>query len=112
MSRPHLNRRLTLEAGIRGGDGAGGFVPVWQALGTVWASLDQGSLREAMAGDVALPLQPVTVTVRAAPLGAAERPEIGHRFREGTRAYVIRAVHERDRRGMYLTCLCQEERLS
>jgi len=111
MIRPHLNRRLTLEAGTRGSDGAGGFVSVWEALGTVWAALDQGSLRALDAGDVTVPVQPVTVTVRAAPPDAPERPEVGHRFREGSRAYHIRAVQERDRRGMYLTCLCQEERL-
>lgn len=109
MIRPHLNRRLTLEAEARAPDGAGGFVSVWQALGTVWAALEVGSSRDAVEGERVVAVQPVKVTVRAAADGDAARPERGKRFREGGRAYPIQAVLPRDPRGMYLTCQCTEE---
>lgn len=109
MIRPHLNRRLALEVEERTADGAGGFVSVWQSLGTVWASLEVGAAREAVDGERVVPAQSVKVTVRAAGEGDPARPERGKRFREGGRAYPIQAVQLRDPRGLYLTCQCIEE---
>lgn len=109
MIRPHLNRRLTLEAEARTTDGAGGFVSVWQALGTVWASLEVGAARDVVDGARVVPVQPVKVIVRAAGEGDPARPERGKRFREGGRTYPIQAVQQRDPRGLYLTCQCIEE---
>jgi head-tail adaptor len=109
MIRPHLNRRLTLEAEALTADGAGGFVSVWQALGTVWASVEVGSAREVVGGERLGSVQPVKVTVRAADEADPARPERGKRFREAGRVYPIQAVQLRDPRGMYLTCQCTEE---
>lgn len=109
MIRPHLNRRLTLEAEARTADGAGGFISVWQALGTVWASVEVGPAREAVQGERVAAVQPVKVTVRAAAEGDPARPDRGKRFREGGRAYRVQAVQARDPRGFYLTCQCIEE---
>jgi head-tail adaptor len=109
MIRPHLNRRLTLETEARAADGAGGFISVWQALGTVWAALEVGAARDIVEGERVLAVQPVKVTVRAAPEGDPARPERGKRFREGGRAYRVQAVQARDPRGFYLTCQCTEE---
>lgn len=109
MTRVVLNRRLTLEAEARSPDGAGGFVSVWGALGTLWAALEPGRATEATGGEQATAVQPVTVTVRAAPEGDPARPRRGQRFREGGRAYPIRSVRARDARGLYLSCDCIEE---
>ena len=109
MIRPHLNRRLTLEAEARTTDGAGGFVSVWQALGTVWAALEIGAPRAVAEAERMETVQPVKVTVRAAPEGDPARPDRTKRFREGGRAYAIQSVQLRDPRGLYLTCHCIEE---
>lgn len=109
MTRVLLNRRLTLEAETRSPDGAGGFVPVWAALGTLWAALEAGRATEETGADAVVAVAPVTVTVRAVPEGDPARPQRGHRFREGGRLYPIRSVRLRDGRGTYLTCHCIEE---
>ena len=109
MTRVLLNRRLSLEGETRSPDGAGGFVTVWAALGTLWAALEVGRGAEETVADQVRTVQPVTVTVRAAPEGDPARPLRGQRFREGGRAYPIRSVRARDARGLYLTCDCIEE---
>lgn len=109
MIRPHLNRRVTLERKVTSPDGAGGFVSVWEALGTLWAAMEAGAGREVMGTDRVEVEQPVRVTVRAAPTGDPARPAVGQRFREGGRGYRIRSVFEKDRHGHYLICHCNEE---
>lgn len=109
MRAPHLNRRLVLEAPVRTPDDAGGFSESWVALGEVWAELSARTGRErAVAGG---PVSAVSyrIVVRAAPVGAASRPQPDQRFREGARLFVILAVAERDPEGRYLTCFADEE---
>lgn len=109
MSRITLNRRLTLEEVGAEADGAGGFVTVWQALGTLWAELAEGSPREVEVAERREPFLTARITVRAAPEGNSARPRAGQRFRDATRVFRILAVTTRDRRGMYLVCHVQEE---
>ena len=109
MRRIHLNRRLLLEAETRLPDGAGGFTAVWTALGSVWAMIEAGAGREVVALDRRAPKVPLTIILRAAPVGSPERPVAGQRLREGARRFRILAVAERDLRGLYLTCHAEEE---
>ncbi|MFQ1700663.1 head-tail adaptor protein [Loktanella agnita] len=112
MSRPNLNRSLTLEAPLRAGDGAGGFVSDWQALGILWAEVKPGSGRETAAFAATVSRVRYRITVRAAPYGAPSRPVAGQRFREGTRVFAIQAVSERDADPHYLVCHVEEEMVS
>lgn len=109
MSRPHLNRALTLEAPTRVSDGAGGFRETWTPLGTLWAEVSPRSGREASQGGAAVSRMRLKIVVRGAPQGAPDRPAPEQRFREGSRIYNILAVAEGDRAGRYLTCLAEEE---
>lgn len=109
MSRPHLNRALTLEEAVDLPDGAGGFTRSWQALGVLWAELRPGSGRERAGDGAALSLSAYRITLRAAPVGHPTRPRPDQRFRDGTRLFRILAVAEADTRGRYLLCTAQEE---
>ncbi len=108
MRRVHLNRRLVLEAEQRVSDGAGGYTVVPQTVGSVWAMVEAGAGRESVALDRRVSKVPMTITVRAAPVGSSERPVAGQHFREGGRRYRVLAVAERDRRGLYLSCQAEE----
>jgi head-tail adaptor len=106
MSRPHLTRRLIVEAPQRAADGGGGFTESFAPLGEVWAEVaTRGAGREVGA---ASRLQ-LKITVRAAPQGAPSRPAVGMRFRDGVRVFEIEAVTESDPSGRYLTCFAVEE---
>lgn len=109
MKAPHLNRALELEAATRVPDGAGGFTVAWASLGTLWAEISPGSGRDPAGEELVLTSVPYRITVRAAPVGAANRPKPEQRFREGTRIFAILAVTERDPAGHYLSCFCKEE---
>ena len=104
-----LNRQLILETPERVGDGAGGYVKSWVALGSLWAQVSARAGREA--AGVAAPLSrvPYKIIVRAAPTGSDARPKADQRFREGTRVYRILSVAEDDLNGQYLMCTGQEE---
>jgi len=109
MNRPRLNRSLTLEAATRTPDGAGGFLEIWDVLGTLWAEVRAGTGREQARDFVTLSTVPYRITVRAAPEGAPSRPKPEQRFREGNRVFRILAVTEADADGTYLTCFAREE---
>ena len=109
MKAPHLNRALTLETATRLPDGAGGFTTQWVSQGILWAEILPGSGRDPAGEEVVLTSVPYRITVRAAPVGAANRPRPEQRFREETRVFAILAVTERDPAGRYLTCFCREE---
>jgi head-tail adaptor len=109
MKAPHLNRALDLEQETRVADGAGGYGRSWQVLGTLWAEIVPGSGRDPNGEEVILSSVPYRITVRAAPVGAANRPRPEQRLREGSRIFTILAVTERDPDGRYLTCFCREE---
>lgn len=107
--RPHLNRRLTLEAPTRTPDAAGGYSTAWSALGTLWAEVAPDLARlDAVPGGATARAR-LRVTVRAAPPGAPARPQAGQRFREGLRLFPIDAVQEADPTGRHLLCLAHEE---
>ena len=112
MGAVFLDQRLTLEARDDAPDGAGGRGGAWVTLGELWGSLkaSRGALRERDAA----PVSRIgwTITVRAAPIGAPERPLAGQRFRLGDRRFRILAVAEKDARARLLRCFCEEERLT
>lgn len=109
MTGVHLNRKLVLEAPTRVGDGAGGYSETWTALGELWADVRARSGRERAEAGAAVSVVGLKITVRAAPVGSDMRPAPDQRFREGGRAFVIRAVAETDRSGRFLTCFADEE---
>ncbi|MRU16977.1 head-tail adaptor protein [Roseovarius sp. A21] len=109
MGRVHLNRPLVLEAPERVSDGAGGHEETWAALGTLWAEVRARTGRDRAGEGGAVSATGFRVTVRAAPLGAASRPQASQRFRDGTRILRIEAVAERDAAARFLTCFCEEE---
>ncbi|MCT4557413.1 MAG: head-tail adaptor protein [Pelagimonas sp.] len=109
MSAPRLNRPLTLEAPTRSADGAGGYAETWTELGVLWAELDERTGRldkgeGATFSDIAF-----RITVRAAPVGASNRPVAGQRFRMNARLFRIDAVSETGANGFFLICSCHEE---
>ncbi|EAQ25121.1 head-tail adaptor protein [Roseovarius sp. 217] len=109
MARPRLNRPLVLEGAVRLPDGAGGVTEVWEARGTLWAEVSARTGREAEAEGVAVARAGYRITVRAAPQGAASRPEAGQRLRDGARIFAILSVTEADGAGRYLSLWAQEE---
>ena len=110
MTRPVLNRLLTLEDPVRSPDGAGGFDVTWTTLGALWAGIKPGTGRErAGRGGATMSRVPVRITVRAAPMGAPSRPRPEQRFRDGDRVYHILAVAEADPGARYLICHAEEE---
>ena len=109
MSLPALKRQLALEAPESVPDGAGGFLTTWTELGRMWAEVSPGTGRIRGQGEAYFSRVPLTITVRAAPVGSEARPLAGQRFREGNRLFAITAVTERDPYGLYLTCFAEEE---
>ena len=109
MTPPRLNRRLALEVRVRVADGAGGFSEAWAERGRLWAEVVPGSGIDSANEEIATALMPYRITVRGAAAGAASRPVVAERFRDGTRAYLILAVAERDAAGQYLTCHVRQE---
>ena len=109
MTAVNLSRQLVLEAPQRVADGAGGFMLIWTALGTLWAEVLPGSGREAAGEEVVLAAVPYRITVRGAPVGSTARPKPEQRFREAGRIFTILAVTERDPAGHHLLCFAREE---
>lgn len=98
MSDPgRLNRRLTLEAPVDTGDGAGGMSRTYAMVATLWASVIPVSAQE---------------EIEATRLGARITHRIGlrfssdittrHRFREGSAVYRIVSLRDRDGQGRFL----------
>jgi SPP1 family predicted phage head-tail adaptor len=104
-----LNRSLVLEAPTKIADGAGGYTRDWEPLGVLWAELKAGTGREVGSASATLSRVPYKITVRAAPYGAASRPNPGQRFRDGTRVFQINAVSEKGVHTQFLTCHADEE---
>jgi len=109
MKAPNLNRKLLLEAPQKTPDGAGGYTISWAPLGTLFGALIAQSGREAAGFATPLSRVPYKIIVRAAPIGAASRPQAGQRLRDGVRIFAIVAMAEYDPGGRYLTCHAQEE---
>jgi head-tail adaptor len=105
----NLNRLLSLETLLNTPDGAGGFQNDWTEIGKIWAdvSVRSAGLRETSLNDVSQGR--FKATVRSAPVGSSARPKAGQRFVEGARVFLIDAVTELDRAGLYLICWLHEE---
>lgn len=109
MSVPRLNRRLDLEAPVGVPDGSGGYVVTWQTLGTLWAEVTARTGRDALSAAAPVSAVSYKIFVRAAPVGAPNRPKPDQRFREGSRLFHIVAVTDGDTESQYLTCYATEE---
>ncbi|MEL7459774.1 MAG: head-tail adaptor protein [Pseudomonadota bacterium] len=111
MKAPTLNRRFTLEAANTAPDGSGGFIETWETLGAVWGELKGTGGRDVDLDARAASQGRFRITVRAAPLGALERPLPGQRLREGGRVFPVIAVVDSDPEGRWLSCIVREELL-
>lgn len=107
--RVNLNRRLVLERAERVADGAGGFQTQWQSIGTLWAEVVAASASDVAGVETTIPTVRWKITLRAAPVGAPERPQPRQRLRDAGRVFQIVAVAERDAAGRYLLCHAVEE---
>lgn len=104
MSNPGtLNRRLVVEAPLEAPDGAGGVVRSFEAVATLWASVEPLSAREIL--DAARLGIAIThrITVRAGP-----DLSIRHRLREGARVFHIASVRPQDARETFLEIAAEE----
>ncbi|HEY0274551.1 MAG TPA: head-tail adaptor protein [Paenirhodobacter sp.] len=79
MSRPRLNRLLTLEEAARSPDDGGGHRLSWQVLGQLWAEVTPGTGVERAGEFVTLASVPFQIVVRAAPVGSPSRPRPEHK---------------------------------
>ena len=109
MAGIELNRKLLLERPQKIADDAGGFDVSWIAVGSLWASIERRSAREANSLDAPVSEVKYRILVRAAPVGSSMRPKPDQRLREGQRAFVIDAVVEAVDTAMYLECWAREE---
>ncbi|MEQ3625343.1 MAG: head-tail adaptor protein [Celeribacter sp.] len=116
VPRPNLRLRLMTPGAVP--DGAGGRVRSWTELGVVWGELRarRGSARvQGGTGGAVAARLPVTVVLRAAPVGDAARPVPGQRFEQrlpgGMRAFRVVSVTEAAAPIVpgWLTCICEEE---
>lgn len=116
VPRPGTRLRLMSPGAVP--DGAGGRVRSWTELGTVWGELRAGRggarLQGGSGGPVASRV-PVTVLLRAAPVGDPARPVPGQRFEQrlpdGVRAFDVLSVAEAGAPIVpgWLVCTCEEE---
>lgn len=110
MSAVQLNQPLALEKPEYLPDTAGGFQEAWTVIGQLWGTVKSSSGREVLQDGASVSTVTHSVIVRAAPLGAPQRPTARQRFRLGTRIFRILAVLEKDTSGRFLTCRVVEER--
>lgn len=109
MGAPKLNRKLALQSPQRMPDGAGGWSVTWATLGHLWGEVrsSRGGTLTVATLDVAR--VPLTITVRAAPVGDDRRPRPDQRLIDGPRVYRIVAVRDADADARYLLCIAEEE---
>ena len=103
-SRPgRLRKRLDLETPVDTPDGAGGFTRNWVSGATLSADIVPVRANDVEFGEGHAGLVTHRIIIRG-------RSDIasGDRFRLGARIFEIRAIHDRDEDGRYLTCLTQE----
>lgn len=98
-----LRHRVTIQFEERQSDGAGGYLPMWRDLDTVWANVQPISGNEAL---VARQLQDtvthkVTMRYRTSVTAAM-------RLKFGTRLFNIREVRNFDERNHKLELRCEE----
>lgn len=98
-----LNRRLTLEAPVETGDGAGGVTRTYEAAATLWAQVAPLSARE----EIDAVRQGATLTHRIAIRYSADITT-RHRFRDGARIYRILSLRDRDGSKRFLDISAEE----
>jgi SPP1 family predicted phage head-tail adaptor len=84
MTPGELNRRLVLEAPVESADGAGGVTRTYEAVMTLWASVEPVSAHGAVVADA----PGATVTHRIV-MRKRAAVTTRHRFVEGTTVYRI-----------------------
>jgi SPP1 family predicted phage head-tail adaptor len=89
MTPGELKRRLVLEAPVESADGAGGVTRGYEAVMTLWASVEPVSARGAVVADA--PGATVTHRIVMRRRGAVTAR---HRFVEGTTVYRIVTLRE------------------
>lgn len=98
-----LRHRLTLQAPLDEGDGAGGTVRSWTDVATLWARVEPLAAAErAEAGRLEAAAR-LRLTIR-------HRAGLTHamRFSAGGRVLEIRGIADPDGRGRWLVCDCEE----
>jgi SPP1 family predicted phage head-tail adaptor len=88
-----LNRRLTLEAPAESADGSGGVTRSYDAVATLWASVEPVSGRASVSADAL----GANITHRIQIRYSADIT-LRHRFRDGETIFRIVALRERDKR--------------
>jgi SPP1 family predicted phage head-tail adaptor len=99
-----MNRRLTLEAPVAVGDGAGGTTVTWRPVAKLWAEVhsrlgDKRQWAEALTSEA-------THLIR---IRRTRQLASNMRFTEGARIFEIRSVIEDGRH--WTDCLCREKPL-
>ena len=89
MTPGELNRRLVLEAPVESADGAGGVARSYEAVMTLWASVEPVSARGVVVADA----PGATVTHRIV-MRRRAAVTTRHRFVEGTTIYRIVTLRE------------------
>ena len=108
-TRPHLNRKLTLQSQTQIADNAGGYSTDWRDLGTVFGAVRalSGAGRELAGGRFSDTRY--EIIVRATPVDSVSRPLPNQRFIGGGQVFFIDAVLPNDRGERYLACRVHEQ---
>jgi SPP1 family predicted phage head-tail adaptor len=96
--------RLELEAELATPDGQGGETVAWQPVASLWGLVEPVAARP----DEEARAEATRIT-HLVTLRTHDDVLRGRRFIHRGRVLSIRAVHDPDERGVYLTCLCEEE---
>lgn len=109
MSYVDFSRRLVLQERQKLPDNAGGYLVDWVSLGTIWAKIETTSGRRENRAQGQQSVTKLRITVRSAAIDSDARVKPGQRFLEGNRVFMIDAVSEEAKDGLYLTCWAKEE---
>lgn len=99
-----MRQLLALEVADEIEDGAGGVARTWEPLGEVWAALVPLSANDRMVADRRIGAVSHRIVLR-------HRSDLtlSHRFRLGTRVFVVRAIRDPEERERIIECLTLEE---
>jgi SPP1 family predicted phage head-tail adaptor len=98
-----LNKRLTIEAPVRGAGEGGSAIISWRSVGVAWAALRPTAARETVASDGQNLHTTHEVRLRY-------RPDLtgAMRFRLGLRVFAIQSIRDPDERQRWLICQTDE----
>lgn len=99
-----LRQRLLLEQPIRSAGEGGAAHVIWQPVATLWAEIRPLTGKEIFRADAFYGVSVYEIRTRF-------REDIGPemRFVSGQRIFDIRAVHNKDGKRRFLTCICEEQ---